>query len=262
MLTIDWVALLLGIALLATAFWLAAKFARDDADAFIHYVYTVALGLGGGLVAVAVPGFFEVKGDFQGMMIRATGGFAVFVFVIVIYYRIRTRKAVARVQVAQAYRARALVEIKTGCKSTDARCNDDPILICTSLPVASSIVPFHAECRVLAEIMCTAVVRSIEEYCRTKTDDGVTSLPAKMKDLYAWAKTPVTAGKPGLPGCLDLSSPSRTLGESMRIDISSMPSTSTPDQIAAARYTNRVYDSVESLGSGMMSFDIDDWNDD
>lgn len=264
MLTLDWITLALGVALTFTGIGLAVKFARDDQDAFIHYVYTVVLGMGGGFLAASIPGWFQVDGSIAGVAIRATGGFAVFAFVVVIYYLIRTRRAVARVHAASEWRARQSAGIKSGC-ATVTNCNDHPIVVCTSLPVGITVSAFESACRELAEVMCASVVRSVEEYCRTKTKGGTVtpSFPSRLDDWKAWAKS--TGGaKPGLPAiCLDLGTTSDELGKSMRIDIAKLVAGGgTSDQIAAARYTNRVYDGVEAFGAGMMSFDIEDWHDD
>ena len=264
MLTLDWITLILGVALTSTGVWLAIKFARDDQDAFIHYIYTVVLGMGGGFLAATIPGMFQVDGSFGGIAIRATSGFAVFAFVVVVYYLIRTRGRIARVNAAAEWRARKHSEIKSGC-ATIPNCNDHPIVVCTSLPTGITVSAFESNCRDLAEVMCASVARSIEEYCRTKTEGRTVTptFPSRLHDWKAWAKSS-GGGKPGLPAiCLDLGTTSDVLGESMRIDIAKLESGgATSDEIAAARYTNRVYAGVEAFGAEMMSFDIDDWHDD
>jgi hypothetical protein len=262
---LDWITLALGVVLTFTGIGLAVRFARDDQDAFIHYVYTVVLGMGGGFLAASIPGWFQVDGSVAGIAIRATSGFAVFAFVVVIYYLIRTRQRVARVHAAAAWRARQNAGIKSGCTAI-TNCNDDPIVVCTSLPTGIAVSVFESACRDLAEVMCASVVRSIEEYCRTKTKGRTVtpSFPSRLDDWKAWAKSSSTGSKPGLPQhCLDLATTSAELGESMRIDIAKLEADgASPDEIAAARYTNRVYDGVETFGAGMMSFDIEDWHDD
>jgi hypothetical protein len=202
---LDWITLALGVVLTFTGIGLAVRFARDDQDAFIHYVYTVVLGMGGGFLAASIPGWFQVDGSVAGIAIRATSGFAVFAFVVVIYYLIRTRQRVARVHAAAAWRARQNAGIKSGCTAI-TNCNDDPIVVCTSLPTGIAVSVFESACRDLAEVMCASVVRSIEEYCRTKTKGRTVtpSFPSRLDDWKAWAKSSSTGSKPGLPQhCLD-----------------------------------------------------------
>ncbi len=254
--SIDWLSITLGVALLATGLWLAVKFARDDKDANIHYIYTFAIGLGAGFLAASVPGMLEVDATVQGIVIRAASGFAVFVLALVFYYMLRTRHSIARVREYAALRTRRSAGVMSSCTSIP-HCNDEPITICTSLPntMGSS---FDLGCRDLTEILCLAVVRYMEEYNRTKNAAGSPSVPASLDAWKAWAKG--LSGKPGLPSCLDRTVVTRTLGDSMWVDIAGV-SPPTSANITAAHYTNRISTAVESFGSDVMSFNVDDWHD-
>lgn len=138
-------------------------------------------------------------------------------------------------------------------------CNQDPIKVCTSLPGVMAPTNFDHECRQLAEMMCLAVVRTLEEYNRKRRQDPAAALPTELMNWKAWAKGDVP-GEPGLPDCLNPNDPTNTsLGGSMKVDVSSL---SQPGQQTAGKYTNRAYDSVFEFGTSLAGFDIDDWHDD
>ncbi len=253
---IDWLSLALGFALFVTGLWLAIRFREDERDANIHYIYTLAFALGVGFLAAFIPGALGVDTDLTGLTIRASGGLGAFVLTVVIFYFLQTRRAIARVREYAALRTRRSAGVMSDC-STVPNCNNDPVVICTSLPNTIGS-PFDLGCRDLTEVLCLAVVRYMEEYNRTKNAAGGATLPAELNDWKQWAKG--LSGKPGLPGCLDLSVVTRTLGNSMWVDLSTV-SPATPDNLAAARYTNRISTAIESFGSDVMSFNIDDWHD-
>ncbi len=255
--SIDWLSLVLGIALVATGLWLAIKFEKSDKDANIHYMYTLAVGLGLGFLAAFLAGFIEVNTEVMGVFVRASSGFAVFVLTVIGFYLLRTRRAVARVREYEALRMQRSAGVMTDC-TTIPNCNNSPVTICTSLPTTMGSA-FDLGCRDLTEVMCLAIVRYMEEYNRTKNAEGSPSVPAQLTAWKAWAKG--LSGKPGLPGCLDLSVVTRTLGNSMWVDLPTV-SPPTAANIAAANYTNRISTAIESFGSGVMGFDIDDWHDD
>jgi hypothetical protein len=140
-----------------------------------------------------------------------------------------------------------------------ANCNQEPITVCTSLPGALTPSNFDQQCRELAEMMCLAVVRTVEEYNRKRRANPGASLPSELMDWKAWAKG-LVGGQPGLPDCLDPNDATNAnLGESMQVDVSSL---SQPSQQTAGKYTNRAYESVFQFGASLSSFDIDDWHDD
>jgi hypothetical protein len=151
-----------------------------------------------------------------------------------------------------------MTDPSTSTECSGEHCNQDPIKVCTSLTGALSPSTFEHDCRELAEMMCHAVVRAMEEHYRKHKSDPTPALPQKLRDWKAWAKG-LTGGQ-GLPDCLDLSDPTnRTLGESMKVDVAAQ--TTTPTQ-SAAKYTNRAYQSVLHFGTSLASFDLDDWHDD
>ena len=145
----------------------------------------------------------------------------------------------------------------TECPGT--YCNDEPITICTSLPATMAPTAYDEQCRELAELMCLAIVRSVEEINRQHRGTSGASLSSTLLAWKSWAKGAVT-GKPGLPDCLDPSDPTdRTLGSSMRPEVSSSAPAGEKD---AAQYTNAAFEAIQQLGAGFASFDIDDWYDD
>lgn len=140
---------------------------------------------------------------------------------------------------------------------TGTHCNQEPITVCTSLGGAVSPTTFEQQCRDLAEMMCHAVVRAMEQHYRKYKSDPSAALPQKLMDWKAWAKG--ASGGQGLPDCLDLNDPNnRNLGESMDVDVAAQTTTSAK---AAAKYTNQAYQSVINLGVDLAAFDIDDWHD-
>lgn len=138
-------------------------------------------------------------------------------------------------------------------------CNQEPITVCTNLPATVTPTNFDQQCRELAEMMCLAIVRTLEEYNRQRRADPNAALPPELMDWKAWAKG-LVGGQPGLPDCLDPNdSTNVTLGESMRVDASAA---SSPGTQTASKYTNRAYESVFDFGVSLAGFDIDDWHDD
>lgn len=254
--SIDWLTLVLGLALFSTGLWLAIKFEKSEKDANIHYMYTLALGLGMAFLAAFLTGFIEVNTEIKGLVIRASSGFAVFVLTVIVFYMLRTRQAIERVREYAALRLRRSAGVMSNC-STMPNCNNEPVTICTSLPNTMGSA-FDLGCRDLTEVMCLSIVRYMEEYNRTKNAEGSPSVPAQLNAWKQWAKG--LAGKPGLPGCLDLSVQSEKLGESMWVDVAAV-TPPTAANIAAAHYTNRISTAIESFGSDIMSFDVDDWHD-
>lgn len=145
---------------------------------------------------------------------------------------------------------------------TDGFCNQNPIKVCTSLrlnPMSPDPSNFEDQCRELAEVMCKAIVRSIEEIYRQHRGGTSPSLDAKLLAWKTWAKGPSTS-TPGLPDCLDPAAPTnRTLGESMRPLVASTAPQGDKD---AALYTNTAFRAIQQLGAGFTAYDIDDWYDD
>ena len=142
---------------------------------------------------------------------------------------------------------------------TGTNCNQDPITVCTSLPYTMAPTTYDQQCRELAELMCQAIVRSIEEINRQHRGTSGASLSATLLAWKTWAKGSVS-GTPGLPDCLNPATPTnQTLGQSMRPVVGTSGSQGEKD---AAQYTNSVFDAIQQMGAGLASFDIDDWYDD
>ncbi len=146
-----------------------------------------------------------------------------------------------------------------------SHCNDKPIRLDTSLPTNGSLpapsgglTAFDINCRELAECMCKAVVRSIEQYrvemiekYSSKADDP--ELPTLLAAWKNWAKTTMV----GLPDCLDPDAVSVVFTESMQVDVAGLNGAT----LLNAKYANRTYDAVQAFGSHLISFNIDDWHD-
>lgn len=142
-----------------------------------------------------------------------------------------------------------------------ANCNQDPIRVCTSLPIlpmSGTPTNFDEDCRDLAELMCLAVVRYMEEYNRKYRTTPNPALPSKLESWKLWAKG-LSATQPGLPDCINRAVASVALGESMTPDVSAQ---SQPSTTSAAEYTNRTYDAVQTFGAVLAAYDINDWHDD
>lgn len=143
------------------------------------------------------------------------------------------------------------------CTDGDRKCNNNPITICTSLPPNLESTPkpslFDTQCRELAEAMCVAVVRTIEQYRVDKKGElQGKGIPDELQDWVLRVKNG------GLPDCLDPDAASTISGESMRVDLSSLAG----PMLDAGEFANRTREFVQSFGSSLTSFDVDDWHDD
>ncbi len=143
------------------------------------------------------------------------------------------------------------------CTGANRKCNNNPITICTSLPpnLAANPKPslFDTQCRQLAEAMCVAVVRTLEQYRVEKKGKLETEgIPSELMDWVLRVKNG------DIPDCLDPDTVSTALGESMRVDLSQVA----PANLSVGEFANRTREFVQSFGSSLTSFDIDDWHDD
>ncbi len=143
-------------------------------------------------------------------------------------------------------------------------CNNRPISVDTSLPTNGSLpVPsaglttFDTECRELAEAMCKAVIRAMEQYRVSMIAKyaGSGDDPEVPTLLTAWKNKAMSGA--GLPDCLDPEQVLTGVSDSMQPETANL----TGQALLTGTFNNRTYDAVQTFGSQLTSFDIDDWHD-
>ena len=140
-------------------------------------------------------------------------------------------------------------------------CNDKPICTPTSLdPIPNGKEPdqfdFDDHCRDLAEQLCKAMVRRVEQFRRQerRRNPGNPQLPQKMIDWKHWAAG--RTAEPGLPDCLD---PQENQGVDMEISLA-IAAGSGPGILSNAKKLNRTANAMTTGARLLVGYDVDDWH--